>query len=433
MLTENAAIDFIYQSYLKAEKYQDYQAPDSQKRHPEYMKPFLEKEGTPAILVTGSKGKGSVAHMIAAILAGKYTVGLMTSPHVLSFRERFRVNGEMIPSDKLAFYVEAYKDRLEQLDAQIPRDCYISPMGIQALVARDYFRDCHTDWNVFECGKGVQYDDVNLIPHKYGVINSIFPEHLRELGGTIESIAEDKSHIITGEQECIYVAEQVPSVMRILRERAKQYRVPMKCYGTDFGCEDIRYSKSGMIFTVWTGKDRYTDLRVPLLGEHQAKNCALAIAVCEDILQKMPKGKTREQLKQVCCPGRMEVLSRAPFVMLDASIRRENVKYVKEVLRLLKIKKVCAIVGIPDDKDYLGVCTEIGEVAGNILLTKSSNPHYRFTKLQEETLGKTGRKVCTTDNIKEAYQKALQLGLPIVILGTTSLVSDVKREWPLVP
>lgn len=112
---------------------------------------------------------------------------------------------------------------------------------------------------------------MNNIRHDYAVINRIFLEHTRELGDTLAAIAEDKSHVITGEQKCVYFAEQKHEVQEVLIRRAEAMQVPYKIYGRDFQAENIRYTCSGMLFDVVIGDNIYPDLQIPLLGEHQAK------------------------------------------------------------------------------------------------------------------------------------------------------------------
>ena len=220
--TLKEAEDFVYASYLRAATHQDYAAKDAGKRHPELTRSLLrQKSITPCVVVTGSKGKGSVANMISRILQTNYTVGLMTSPHITDFRERFRVNDTMISETDFCRLMAEIQPEILDIASDLPDSVCISPMGIQADLALTYFSEKHTDFNVFECGKGAKYDDVNNIRHDYAVINRIFLEHTRELGDTLAAIAEDKSHVITGEQKCVYFAEQEPEVLKVY---AKHYQ-----------------------------------------------------------------------------------------------------------------------------------------------------------------------------------------------------------------
>ena len=191
-MTRAEAENYIYESYLKTEKEWDYSMPDSKKRHPEFSKPILESlnhnSRIPTVLVTGSKGKGSVACMIAQILSGSGNVGLMTSPHILKFNERFRVNGNCITDEEFCKLTEKTKELFAPVRETLqPGEC-ISPIGIQCALALQFFGHHQTDYRVFECGKGVKFDDVNQIFHEYAVINSILLEHTRELGNTLSEI-----------------------------------------------------------------------------------------------------------------------------------------------------------------------------------------------------------------------------------------------------
>ena len=422
------AEDFVYRSYLKAEKHQDYNVKDSFKRHPDLTREIIrQKAGTPCVVVTGSKGKGSVSTMISQILQSKYTVGLMTSPHMVDFCERFKINGINISAAEFAEQMSLIQEEIDTIDAQIPENVCVSPMGIQADLGLAYFNAMHTDFNVFECGKGAQYDDVNNIKHDYAVINSIFPEHTRELGETLEDIAADKAHVINGEQKCVYVARQKPSVMDIISGRADKFRVSLKIYGRDFWAENITYSPRGMKFDVAVGDIRYTDIVVPLLGEHQARNCALAMALCADVLDEIDIVSVREKLSGIEWPGRMEVISADPFKMLDACINTASCRNVKDVLSHLHIEKATVIIGIPNDKDYAGVVREMNSVADKILLTRSQNPHYVFTDEQCAVMGKEGIQTVWTNSVEEAINKAKEFGRPVIILGTTSVVSEIKK------
>ena len=437
------AEDFVYASYLKAAAHQDYAAKDARKRHPELTRALLQsKSGTPCVVVTGSKGKGSVANMISRILQTNFTVGLMTSPHITDFRERFRVNDTMIREADFCRLMTEIRPEILDIASDLPESVCISPMGIQADLALTYFSEKHTAFNVFECGKGAKYDDVNNIRHDYAVINRIFLEHTRELGDTLAAIAEDKSHVITGEQKCVYFAEQEPEVLEVLVRRAEAMQVPYKIYGRDFQAENIRYTCSGMLFDVVIGDNIYPDLQIPLLGEHQAKNCALALAVCMDVMADLCRksdppdifsetmcNQIRRQLSAIHHPGRMEILSSNPFVLLDACINSASCENVKDVLRHLGISNCTVIVGIPEDKDYAGVVRSMKDVAARIILTRSGNPHYHFSKNQQETLVQEGISAEWTDSVKQALTLAASFPNPIVILGTTSVISEVAQVF----
>ncbi len=427
-MNRKEAEDYIYKSYLRAERFQCYDSKDAQKRNPSLSKAIIDSlNHTPCISVTGSKGKGSVANMISQILQTQYCVGLMTSPHIETFNERFRVNNIPISDTDFVDVVEKLKDSFDSIEFTLSDNVCISPMGIQAAIGLMYFNSQNTSYNVFELGKGAKYDDVNNIENTYSVINTVFLEHTRELGDTVEKIAEDKSWIIKKNQLGVYVANQQPSVLGIIEKRADAQNVPVKKYGRDFSAANIRFSKQGMIFDVFIGKEKYSDLCVPLLGEHQARNCALSMAICRDIVSNWQIDQIREKLVHIEWPGRMEIISQTPLTLLDACINRESTGNIKKVLSHLCIEKCVFIVGIPDDKDYRGVICSIQDVAKVTILTKSSNPHYHFSRSQQKALRNIGIDTIESQSVNEAIDIALKYNSPIAILGTTSIIADVKR------
>lgn len=433
-MTAKEAIDYVYASYLKAEPYLLFDAPDSEKRNPKLSREIIVKRrGVPTVLVTGSKGKGSVAKMLAEIMGTHGKTGLMTSPHILEFRERFQVQGEAVSDEVLTEAIVRVKPEFDRVEAGLSKKEYVSPMGIQTAAALEIFQDAGVEFQVMECGKGAAYDDVNNVPHKYAVINRVFLEHTRELGSTLEAIAANKAAIITGEQEAVFTAEQEPEVLRILKARAESFKTPLYQYGKHFWCEQVTFTGQGMVFDVVTLKHRYVGLRLPLLGIHQAENCALAIALCEAELGSLDEEKVKTVLQNLEWPGRLEVLSSDPLMLLDACINRASCGNVLNALEQLEKGRVITIIGIPSDKDYFGVAEAMADVSDHIILTKSQNVHYKFGKEQTEVLKATGISAVWKEHIAAAVEQARAYNAAeekwnraIVILGTTSLISDVK-------
>lgn len=421
------AENYVYASYVRASEHLDYDAKDACKRNPELSRAIIRgKCKTPCVVVTGSKGKGSVSCMVSQILRTKLDVGLMTSPHIANFCERFRVNGVQMSDEAFVAHIGRIRGEFDAVETTLSPSEFISPIALQTALALDYFNAQATQFNVFECGKGAQYDDANNVLHDYAIINTIFAEHTRELGATLAEIARDKSHAITGEQRCAYVAEQSDEAMAEIVRRASDMGVPLKLYGRDFWCENVRYTRSGMRFDVVVEGVRYDDMLVPLLGEHQARNCALAMALAVDVLGEFDVEAVRRSLAAMSWPGRMEILSTEPFVMLDACINGASTEAVKRTLDFLEVEKFAVVVGIPDDKDYADVVRSMSERASRVILTKSQNPHYLFTHRQREVLLEDGIDAVLTSSVEEAISLALAEAGAAVVLGTTSVVSEVE-------
>lgn len=432
-MTRQDAENFVYSSYLKASKLLDYSSADSKKRHPELTQSLLQHLSiAPSVAITGSKGKGSVAHLISIILEPYFKIGLLTSPHVIDFTERIRVNGVKISDEDFAEHTKRIKPQIDKIEEGLEAHQFISPIGIQAAIALRYFSEKGTSFNVLECGKGAKFDDISNIPHLYSVINTIFLEHTRELGGSLEEIASDKAHIISGEEKYVFIGLQTPEVKDIIRSRAIVMGVPLRTYGEDFYAEEISLTEDGISFDVVIGKERYSGLELPVAGEFQAYNCALAMALCQEVAGSLDQELLKESLKKFHHPGRMQVLSKSPFILLDACINRESAIQVKKTLERLRLQKVSLIMGIPDDKDYLGVAECLKDCASQVILTRSSNPHYHFSDNRRLELLKRGISSECTSSVKEALTLAKKSSRPIIILGTTSLITDVLRYQSII-
>ncbi|MBR6326838.1 MAG: bifunctional protein FolC [Lachnospiraceae bacterium] len=426
------AENYVYQSYLRAEPFQDRNAPDAIKRHPELTEDLLrENAQIPAAVVTGSKGKGSVTALLSAVLGTALRTGRMTSPHLVRFNERFCVDGIPITDAEFVSEMEEVKAALDPIDRALPEGICISPMGVQALLALRWFRRRGVQAAVYECGKGAQYDDVNRIPHTYAILGPIFAEHTRELGSTTWEIARDKAHVITPEVKVAFSARQAPEVLRILRSRAAEMGARLLVCGEDFDAPQIRFSGQGMRFDVRIFSDRLPGFEVPMLGDFWAENAALALACGREMLGEeswrahLPA--IREALQRTHWPGRMEVLRRDPLLILDACIHPASCAGVRQVLEKLGIPKVNLILGIPEDKDYPGVAREMAPCCNRLILTRSQNPHYVFSSAQADHLLEEGIAADWTESLEEAVRKADRAGGPSLILGTTSLVGEAVQ------
>lgn len=429
-MSEIKEIDYIYKSYLKAEPHLEWNTSDEYKRNPEFTKEILNKlSGYNNILVTGSKGKGSISNFISSILNEYIKTGIYTNPHITNFNERFKINNEEISDEDLKKYILKSEKYFDNIESHLNEKQFISPIGIQAAIALGYFNDNKTDFNIFECGKGVKYDDINNLNRSYAIISTIFLEHTRELGSTLKEIAENKSYIIKNGEKCVYSSIQEKEVLNVLKNRALNERVVLKVYGENFYAKNIRFSESGMIFDVVTDKNMYNDLNIKLLGVHQCYNAAVAIQFCEDYLGKIDLDVLKKALLNVKIYGRSEIINKDPFIILDAVINRKSAEFLKKILGELDFGKYNFIIGIPDDKDYMGVVKEVYDISNKIILTKTHNPHYKFTSIQKDNLESQGYDILESDDIKDAMNMLKDSNIPLCILGTTSLITEVKSYF----
>lgn len=429
-MRRDEAEDFIYASYMAAASSLGYGAPDSEKRHPELTHALLRSLArTDAAIVTGSKGKGSVARMAAALLGTEVPVGLMTSPHIRRFNERFCVDGKAITDEELAAAVTEVAPAIEAIEAGLQPAQFVSPIGIECAAALAWFSARGAKADILECGKGARFDDVTNVPHRFCAINTVFLEHTRELGPTVEAIAADKAYAIQPECEAAFIGPQTPEALHAIEKRAKALDVPLRCYGQDFEAADIHLTPSGIVCTLRWDRGVLEDVAMPLLGEFQARNAALALALADAMApHPLEDDQIRAAFAGITIPGRMELVSRDPLLVVDACINRASAREVTEALAHLEAASgLIAIVGIPDDKDYAGVVHEMADVADEVWLTASQNPHYVFTSEQGRRLRAEGIETRFCPTVAGALAEARAAGRPACLLGTTSVIAEAEE------
>lgn len=431
-LGRKEAEDYIYSSYMKALPHLSYDMSDSKKRHPEYTEEIIKSlfRGNTAVAVTGSKGKGSAAYILMSILSLKMKTGLMTSPHILDFNERFRIDDDLIEDAEFADIVSGLKPLFDQAEPDHSKGLFISPIGIETAVALSFFARHDTVCDIFEHGKGVRYDDVRNVPAEYAIINTIFLEHTRELGSTIEEIASDKASVIRPGMKCVFSGEQSAEALQITENAAKEAGVPLKLYGRDFEALDIRFQKDGMICNIKTDRRLYRDLGISLLGENQCRNLALAMAAAEEIQggslasDETDEKLLRDRLMHLEWFGRLSMIRKDPPMLVDCCVNRNSADYALRALRELGIDRADIILAIPDDKDFAGVAVKAHEAGHHVILSAISNPHYRFTSKQPEELKRLGVPFIYAESISDALSGATR---PTAVLGTAAMLGEIRR------
>ncbi len=429
--------DYIYSSYVKRHK-DIPNGPDDFTRNPHITREMLDYLGAvdkkqKNIMITGSKGKGSLSVMVAKILEGQgFKIGLFTSPHLREYRERIRINGKAIKEIDLIAIANKIRPIYDEIEKQLPKHKYIGPVGATAVMAISYFYENNTDYNVIECGRGARFDDVNQIEGFVGAINKIFLEHVGPLGHSIDEVAHHKAGLIKKPLEAVFTAEQSKYADLVLRYEARKFNIPMYVYNQDFSAYDIRLTNEGTKFSVNGKLGNYEDLSLSLLGRHQAENAALAIGLSEYIINtKLNKEKLKKILANIKWPGRMEILEKNPMVILDGCISGESMNQVKEIIDFLEYKKMIAIVAIPEDKDYLGVIDVLKDYKCEIILTHAENDYLKFSDKQVIEAKKI-YPVKFIKNVRETIDYAKNksdMNTLILCLGTQSFIKDVKTYY----
>ncbi len=429
----------VYRSYMRI--YPDIpRGLDRDVRHPEYTRHLLDAGGAldremNNILVTGSKGKGSVSLLLASCihLCG-YRGGLFTSPHLQTFRERIRVDGRAVPEDALIGAARRLEEPFMALESGLPQDRYLGPVGMAGVLAVDVFSRAETDVNVIELGRGARFDDVAQIHGRWALINRVFPEHTDNLGETLEDVAWNKAGVIQPGMAAAFSGRQDPRVLPVLQQEADHCGVPLYVAGRDFRAEHVRVTLSGTVFDYVEG-DRtvFRDLTVGLLGRHQADNGALALFAARKILDRdVPEAALQAMWPKLRWFGRMEILARNPFTLLDGCINRDCIPAVLEVASLNPGKPVVSVVGIPEEKDYLGVCQALDGACDVMILTHAANDFLKFSPEQVDRVRRFRPDVLYVADSAEACREACrQAGKDgtVLYVGTQSLIKDVKSAY----
>lgn len=430
--------DMIYSSYLRAIN-NITETLDEHVRKPELTRSLLDLVGSPDnnqkyILVTGSKGKGSTARFISSLLGHLgYSVGLFTSPHLVDFNERIRINGSAIPAEDFIRLGNVVSEGFHSIEQQLGPSEYQGPVGVALAIAALYFNENETDFNVIECGRGGTFDDTNVLKNDWAVITPIIEEHLTNLGPDLSSIALHKLGIVKSESTQVYISKQRGSVQDIMKEHLSSN--PVQSYEEHFSASSILTTSYGTTFDVHTNQSSYTSLRISLLGQFQAINASVAIALCEEITGgALDREVVRKCMAQLQWPGRCEVIGHEPLTIVDGAIHRESASYLAELIKVVNPNRshnVTSIIGVPKDKDYEGVIEVMSTVSDRIIVTEPDISHLEFPEdglfiaqtFLEDSLAFPYLQHAL------AYVTAEHASDIIVIVGTQTLIGNAKRYF----
>ena len=407
---------------------------DAYKPGLERIASFCQHIGNPqrnyyTIHVAGTNGKGSVSHMLASILreAG-YRTGLFTSPHLTDFRERIRVDGEMIPKQKVVNFVDKHQDKMKELD--------LSFFEMTAAMAFDYFDQCDVEVAVIETGLGGRLDATNLITPILSIVTNVSFDHTEFLGETIEKIAAEKAGIIKKSIPVI-LGQHSEAYDKVFVERAKELNSPMIFAEDEWQLNGVEhFDNENQHFSLTRLRDgKGYELDIDLLGDYQRHNivtvCAAADYLAEHTPLTISRRAHREGLQVAAAStglaGRWQVLSREPYTVCDTGHNEDGIRYVAEQLNNLECDRLYAVMGFAREKEL-----------SKILALLPKKAHYIFTRANIEraraiediateatTLGLDFE---TAPTVKEAVERARCLAQPtdaIFIGGSNYVIAEV--------
>lgn len=333
----------------------------------------------PSIHITGTNGKTSTARMIEQLLnAFELRTGRYTSPHVETVTERISLDGAPITPER---FVEVYRDiapYVEMVDAQQP-----VPMSFfEVLTGMAYaaFADAPVDVAVVEVGMGGSWDATNVIDAAVAVITPIGLDHTDKLGETTGEIAVEKSGIIKPGAVAVVAQQQLDAAQTILR-RAVEVDATVAREGMEFGVIRREVAVGGQLVTLrGLGGEEYEDVFIPLHGEYQAQNAALALAAVEAFFGvggarggQLDVDKIRQAFFGVSSPGRLEIVRRSPTIILDAAHNPHGAQAtVAAIGEAFGFTRLVGVIGTSGDKDVAGVLEAFEPILAEVVITRNS-------------------------------------------------------------
>ncbi|MGD9115948.1 MAG: folylpolyglutamate synthase/dihydrofolate synthase family protein [Dehalococcoidia bacterium] len=364
-----------------------------------------------AVHITGTNGKGSVAVMTAgALTAAGYTSGLYTSPHLHSWRERIRVDGELISEAGLAQMVSELKPHVEAVN-QRARYGELTTFEFLTCLAFTYFGQKKVDFQVLEVGMGGKFDATSVINPLVAVITTIGLDHTDVLGDTVAQIAAEKCGIIKPGSSVV-VAPQPPEAYRVIEKTCTERGVELITVGKDVKWRPLQSDLDGQRFSVAGRRGGY-ELFLPVLGEHQIVNAATAVAALEVIAEKgfrIPNDKIAEGFKQVEWPGRFQVLRRQPPVIVDGAHNIDAARSLKKALKeYFSFDKAVLVMGASGDKNIAAVIAELAPLFDRVIVTRSRHPRAMAPAPLAAEFARHGLKARIADDVPAALSMALDM------------------------
>jgi dihydrofolate synthase/folylpolyglutamate synthase len=405
-----------------------------------------DKHKTQSIIVAGTKGKGSTVAMISSILtAAGYRSGMFTGPHLHSCRERFQIDGCMISEDKLTAYILESK-RVIESEWQRPSIGTPTKFEIETAIALKYFDDERVDFAVLEVGIGGRHDAVNVANPLVSVITNISLEHTAMLGNSLVEIAYAKAGIIR--RDGIVVSAPQPSeAQRVIERVCGALKASLTQIGVDWKFDPLNHSvregNRDQHFQVSKeANHRPTELShslvnyplsIPLLGSHQLENATVAIATIDELRTASVSVTQIEQgLKNVKWPGRLEILSERPLVVVDGAHNPYSMQKLGQALLLVfRFDRLILVIGISSDKDIPEILKAIYPLADELIITQFSHPRSAHAHDVANLLPQDAPTPHIVTDAQDATALAISLAQQndlVCITGSLYLVGEVRES-----
>ena len=406
------------------------------------------------IHIAGTNGKSSTARMVDSLLRAFHRrVGLVTSPHLQRVTERIGIDGQPIhPRDYVRIWHEI-KPFVEMVDAQ--SDVPMSKFEVLVGLSYAAFADAPVDVAVVEVGLGGRWDATNVVNADVSVITPVGLDHTDYLGDTLAEIAGEKAGIIkpredaddplTPNENIVVIAEQEPEAMRVILQQAVDVEAGVARSGSEFAALESRIAVGGQQVNIQGLGGLYEDIFLPLHGEHQAKNAAVALAAVEAFFgasagHPLDVATVRNGFAQAISPGRLERVRTSPTTFIDAAHNPHGAKALGAALdRDFDFARLIGVLSIFADKDATGILTALEPYLTEVVITQNSSPRaldaYDLAETARDIFGE--ERVHVADNLPGAYAQAVELaedaevqsGSGIIITGSVVTAGDARAMF----
>ncbi len=329
-----------------------------------------------SVHIAGTKGKGSTAAMIASVLtASGYNTGLYTSPHLIDLRERIRVNGVFISEQELITLTQKCQPEIEVVNQRATFG-KLTTFEVLTALAFAYFKLKGVDFQVLEVGLGGRLDATNIVYPQVCLITHIGYDHMEVLGNTLAAIAGEKAGII--KPGCVAVSSpQADEAGRVIEEVCRERGVRLIVVGRDVTWQGLSFDLNGQLLEVKGRLGSYR-LSIPLLGEFQLENTATAVAALEVLAENgfnISADSITDGLAWVSWPGRLQVLSHHPLLVVDGAHNPDSARRLGQSLkRHFDFDRAALVMGASLDKDITAVVSELFPLFDSVIVTRSQHP-----------------------------------------------------------